>query len=194
MEGVSILNIEQLLQAAEFLERREREHGYASPYTHEANNNKRKHRVKRLNSNSSRSTHNELEKNRRAHLRTCLERLKEMVPLDGDMPRHTTLGLLTNAKDFISDLENKSKKYALHKDQLCREQRFLRRRLEFLQSRLQHRQRQDSTGSSLASDDSEKDDVDVIGYDSDNRSIESDLNSSDGGLAVGTKEIIITDL
>ncbi|XP_011662780.1 max-interacting protein 1 isoform X2 [Strongylocentrotus purpuratus] len=191
MEDVSILNIEQLLQAAEFLERREREHGYASPYSHEANN-KRKHRVKRLNSNS-RSTHNELEKNRRAHLRTCLERLKEMVPLDGDMPRHTTLGLLTNAKDFIVDLEEKSEGFTSHKDQLCREQRFLRRRLDYLQSTL-HRQRQDSTGSSLASDDSEKDDVDVIGYDSDNRSIESDMNSSDGDLAVATKEIIITDL
>ena len=40
------------------------------------------------------------------------------------------------------------------------------------------------------------DDVDVIGYnsDSDSRSIGSDANSSDGGLAVGTKEIIITDL
>ncbi|XP_071487752.1 max dimerization protein 1-like isoform X2 [Diadema setosum] len=192
MEAVSFMNIEQLLQAAEFLERREREHGYASPYSHEAS--KRKPRVKRLNS-SSRSTHNELEKNRRAHLRTCLERLKEMVPLQGDMPRHTTLGLLTNAKQFITALEEKESRYALHKDQLCREQRFLRRRLNHLQSTL-HRQRQDSTGSSLASDDSEKDDVDVIGYnsDSDNRSIGSDVNSSDGGLAVSTKEIVITDL
>ncbi len=48
-----------------------------------------------------RSTHNELEKNRRAHLRNCLEKLKDLVPLGGDSSRHTTLGLLNKAKHFI---------------------------------------------------------------------------------------------
>lgn len=38
---------------------------------------------------------------RRAHLRNCLERLKDMVPLGADASRHTTLGLLTKAKRFI---------------------------------------------------------------------------------------------
>lgn len=38
---------------------------------------------------------------RRAHLRICLERLKDMVPLGSDTSRHTTLGLLTKAKRFI---------------------------------------------------------------------------------------------
>lgn len=38
---------------------------------------------------------------RRAHLRNCLERLKEIVPLGSDASRHTTLGLLTKAKRFI---------------------------------------------------------------------------------------------
>lgn len=38
---------------------------------------------------------------RRAHLRSCLERLKEIVPLGSDTNRHTTLGLLTKAKRFI---------------------------------------------------------------------------------------------
>lgn len=38
---------------------------------------------------------------RRAHLRSCLERLKEIVPLGSDTSRHTTLGLLTKAKRFI---------------------------------------------------------------------------------------------
>merc|ERR1711879_156590 len=42
----------------------------------------------------NRSTHNELEKNRRAHLRNCLEKLKDIVPVGGDSSRHTTLGLL----------------------------------------------------------------------------------------------------
>lgn len=48
-----------------------------------------------------RSTHNELEKNRRAHLRNCLEKLKDIVPLGADSSRHTTLGLLNKAKHFI---------------------------------------------------------------------------------------------
>ena len=50
---------------------------------------------------SVRSTHNELEKNRRAHLRNCLEKLKDIVPLGADSSRHTTLGLLNKAKHFI---------------------------------------------------------------------------------------------
>nr|CAD7428227.1 unnamed protein product [Timema monikensis] len=37
----------------------------------------------------------------RAHLRNCLEKLKEMVPLGPEASRHTTLGLLTKAKRFI---------------------------------------------------------------------------------------------
>ena len=48
-----------------------------------------------------RSTHNELEKNRRAHLRHCLEKLKDIVPVGADSSRHTTLGLLNKAKHFI---------------------------------------------------------------------------------------------
>lgn len=35
-------------------------------------------------------------------MRNCLERLKEIVPLTTESARHTTLGLLTNAKDFIA--------------------------------------------------------------------------------------------
>lgn len=38
---------------------------------------------------------------RRAHLRNCLEKLKELVPLGPESSRHTTLGLLTKAKAFI---------------------------------------------------------------------------------------------
>lgn len=37
----------------------------------------------------------------RAHLRGCLEKLKELVPLGGESNRHTTLGLLNKAKGFI---------------------------------------------------------------------------------------------
>lgn len=34
-------------------------------------------------------------------MRSCLEKLKDMVPLGPEASRHTTLGLLTKAKRFI---------------------------------------------------------------------------------------------
>lgn len=130
------MSLDVLLQAAEYIERREREmeHGYAStlpmPEHFRFKTSKRSRSKSKLQSN--RTTHNELEKNRRAHLRTCLEKLKEMVPLGPDGSRHTTLGLLTRAKHFIKNLEDKERKQTAHKDFLAREQRFLRRRLESL--------------------------------------------------------------
>ncbi|CAK9252632.1 unnamed protein product, partial [Sphagnum jensenii] len=95
------MSIAALIQAAEYLDRREREaeHGYAStlPLPHDLS----RRRPKSKKSQGNRTTHNELEKNRRAHLRNCLEKLKEMVPLGPESSRHTTLGLLTKAKAFI---------------------------------------------------------------------------------------------
>lgn len=85
-------------------------------------------------SQGNRSTHNELEKNRRAHLRTCLEKLKEVVPLETDSSRHTTLGLLTKAKGFIKTLEECDQKQQMHIAELLARQRFLRSRLEQSQS------------------------------------------------------------
>lgn len=81
-------------------------------------------------SQGNRSTHNELEKNRRAHLRTCLERLKEVVPLESDSSRHTTLGLLTKAKSFIKILEERDQKQQMQIAELLARQRYLRTRLE----------------------------------------------------------------
>ncbi|BFZ01077.1 hypothetical protein BsWGS_04116 [Bradybaena similaris] len=129
-------SIEQLLQAAEYLDRREREaeHGYAStlPMPDEYSYSSSKKRSKSKKTQGNRSTHNELEKNRRAHLRHCLERLKDLVPLGVDSSRHTTLGLLTKARSFIKNLEEKERKAMLLRDQLECENRHLRRRLEQL--------------------------------------------------------------
>merc|ERR1712037_712540 len=98
-------SIAALLQAAEYIERREREveHGYASSlpgpfildpesYTQTRDlkqvtssvngapsNNRRLKSINRK-PQGNRSTHNELEKNRRAHLRNCLEKLKDIAP------------------------------------------------------------------------------------------------------------------
>ncbi|CAL4063074.1 unnamed protein product, partial [Meganyctiphanes norvegica] len=113
------MSLAVLLQAAEYIERKEREmeHGYASTlpmpdHFSYSKISKRQRSKSKLQNN--RTTHNELEKNRRAHLRTCLEKLKEMVPLGPDGSRHTTLGLLTRAKHFIKQLTGKEEHRTSH--------------------------------------------------------------------------------
>merc|ERR1712110_374381 len=195
------MNIETLLQAAEYIERREREaeHGYAStlPTTSED-----QIIVSTKKATGSRSTHNELEKNRRAHLRSCLENLKDLVPVGADSSRHTTLGLLNKAKHFIKNLEERDKKNLSAKDNLHREQRYLRRRLELLSEEVGvdiHKRRSisESSSSSLSSvqsSNSESDEVDQLSYsgygtvsDDDRLSIMSGGSlASDGGVTITT--------
>merc|ERR1712223_1967744 len=140
---MSAMSIATLLRAAEYLDRREREaeHGYATtlprPGEEELQRDTTTKNSTRLNKNpkkpqGNRSTHNELEKNRRAHLRSCLENLKDIVPVGSDSSRHTTLGLLNKAKHFIKNLEDRDRKSLTAKELLHREQRYLRRRLELL--------------------------------------------------------------
>lgn len=163
--------LQMLIEAAEFLDRREREaeHGYASmpPFISSQERESLKRKSKSKKNTSSRSTHNEMEKNRRAHLRLCLERLKSMVPLGSDASRHTTLSLLMKAKDHIKRLEESDRRSQHTLEQLQREQRHLQRRLEQLGV---ERTRMDSTGSTQSSDKSDSDqeedlDVDVEGTD-----------------------------
>nr|XP_057929116.1 max-interacting protein 1 isoform X2 [Doryrhamphus excisus] len=177
MTAVQLMNIQRLLEAAEYLERREREceHGYASTFPSSQNTNyqrQRKFRNKKFNSNHNRSTHNELEKNRRAHLRLCLERLKALIPLGPDCTRHTTLGLLNKAKAHIKKLEEADRKSQYQLESLEREQRHLQRQLELLRgggSMEGERIRMDSVGSTLGSDRS----------DSDQEEIEVDVESTE---------------
>ncbi|XP_040080051.1 max dimerization protein 1 isoform X1 [Oryx dammah] len=158
------MNIQMLLEAADYLERREREaeHGYASmlPYNNKDRDALKRRSKSKKNNSSSRSTHNEMEKNRRAHLRLCLEKLKGLVPLGPESNRHTTLSLLTKAKLHIKKLEDCDRK-AIHQiDQLQREQRHLKRQLEKLGI---ERIRTDSTGSTVSSErsDSDREEIDV---------------------------------
>merc|ERR1712223_1138270 len=202
------MNIETLLQAAEYLERREREaeHGYASSLPSSDVNQIISTKSQRLKSTKkaqgSRSTHNELEKNRRAHLRSCLENLKDLVPVGADSSRHTTLGLLNKAKHFIKNLEDRDKKSLSAKELLHREQRYLRRRLELLSEEVGvdiHKRRSisessSSSLSSIQSSNSESDEVDQLSYggygavsDDDRLSIMSGgSNASDGGVTITT--------
>merc|ERR1712223_1604234 len=207
---MSAMSIATLLQAAEYLDRREREaeHGYAttlpSPGEEELQRDTTTKNSTRLNKNTkkpqgNRSTHNELEKNRRAHLRSCLENLKDIVPVGSDSSRHTTLGLLNKAKHFIKNLEDRDRKSLTAKELLYREQRYLRRRLELLGEEVGvdiHKRRSisessSSSLSSIQSSNSETDDVDPLGYggvsDDDHLSIMSGgSNASDGGVTITT--------
>ncbi|KAG7492588.1 hypothetical protein MATL_G00016490 [Megalops atlanticus] len=179
MTAVQLINIQRLLEAAEYIERREREceHGYASTFPSVQNTSyqrQRKFRNKKYNSNNnhSRSTHNELEKNRRAHLRLCLERLKALIPLGPDCSRHTTLGLLNKAKAHIKKLEEADRRSLHQLEHLEREQRHLQRQLDQLQVACAgdgERIRMDSVGSTLCSDRS----------DSDQEEIEVDVESTE---------------
>uniref|UniRef100_A0A3Q2XH96 MAX dimerization protein 1 n=1 Tax=Haplochromis burtoni TaxID=8153 RepID=A0A3Q2XH96_HAPBU len=152
--------VQMLIEAAEYLDRREREaeHGYASmpPFISSRERESLKRKSKSKKNTSS----------RRAHLRLCLERLKSLVPLGPDANRHTTLSLLMKAKDHIKRLEEGERKAQHTLEQLQREQRHLRRRLEQLGV---ERTRMDSTGSTQSSDKSDSDqedlDVDVEGTD-----------------------------
>ncbi|XP_066510392.1 max-interacting protein 1-like isoform X2 [Hoplias malabaricus] len=174
----AVLNIQRLLDAAEYIERREREceHGYASTFPSIQSSSyqrQRKFRNKKYSNSHNRSTHNELEKNRRAHLRLCLERLKTLIPLGPDCNRHTTLGLLNKAKAHIKKLEETDRKSQYQLESLERKQRRLRRQLDFLRGTCAvgetERIRSDSVGSTHCSDRS----------DSDQEEIEVDVESTE---------------
>ncbi|XP_074025302.1 max dimerization protein 1 [Leptinotarsa decemlineata] len=209
-------SIETLLEAAEYIARREREaeaeHGYASTLRFPDDIRISK-RPKTKKSQGNRTSHNELEKNRRAHLRNCLEKLKDIVPLGPEASRHTTLGLLTKAKRFIKTLEDRERKHSVYKEQLSREQRFLARRLEQLSLHFAMSKRRSvsecssstmsssystTSFSSAPSPISESDEVDVIGYTStqsdtdDHSSVQS--ASSDSGVVMSTSRLTLSEM
>ncbi|XP_016140813.1 max dimerization protein 4 isoform X2 [Sinocyclocheilus grahami] len=146
-----------LLEAAEYLERRDREaeHGYASVLPYDSDFSRKKTKFSPV----SRKTHN----NRRAKLRLYLEQLKQLVPLGPDSTRHTTLSLLKRAKMHIKKLEEQDRKALNMKEQLQREHRYLKRRLEQLSVQGLERIRTDSMGSTISTDSEQEVDVDIEG-------------------------------
>ncbi|XP_052405228.1 max dimerization protein 4 isoform X2 [Carassius gibelio] len=155
-----------LLEAAEYLERRDRaEHGYASvlPFDNDFSGKKTKSSSISRKPHNNRSSHNELEKHRRAKLRLYLEQLKRLVPLGPDSSRHTTLSLLKRAKMHIKKLEEQDRKALNMKEQLQREHRYLKRRLEQLSVQGLERVRTDSMGSTIYTDSEQEVDVDIEG-------------------------------
>ncbi|XP_044538128.1 max dimerization protein 4 [Gracilinanus agilis] len=111
-----------------------------------------------------RSSHNELEKHRRAKLRLYLEQLKQLVPLGPDSTRHTTLSLLKRARMHIKKLEEQDRKALNVKEQLQREHRYLKRRLEQLSVQGMERVRTDSTGSTISTDSEQEVDIEGMEF------------------------------
>uniref|UniRef100_A0A5F5PH90 MAX dimerization protein 4 n=2 Tax=Equus TaxID=9789 RepID=A0A5F5PH90_HORSE len=161
-----------LLEAAEYLERRDREaeHGYASVLPFDGDFARKKTKAAGL----VRKAPN----NRRAKLRLYLEQLKQLVPLGPDSTRHTTLSLLKRARMHIKKLEEQDRRALSIKEQLQREHRFLKRRLEQLSVQSLERVRTDSTGSAVSTDDSEQE-VDVEGMEFGPGELDSVGSSSD---------------
>ncbi|KAL2098248.1 hypothetical protein ACEWY4_007455 [Coilia grayii] len=157
-----------LLEAAEYLERRDREaeHGYASvlPYNSDFSRKKTKASPISRKTQNNRSSHNELEKHRRAKLRLYLEQLKQLVPLGPDSTRHTTLSLLKRAKMHIKKLEEQDRKALNVKEQLQREHRYLKRRLEQLSVQGVERIRTDSMGSTISTDSEQEVDIEGMEF------------------------------
>uniref|UniRef100_A0A8C6Z075 Max dimerization protein 3 n=1 Tax=Nothoprocta perdicaria TaxID=30464 RepID=A0A8C6Z075_NOTPE len=165
----ALSSIQVLLQAAEFLERRERraEHGYASlcPARPAGGDRPCPDLPWAL---SCRSVHNALEKHRRAQLRHCLEQLKQQVPGGAERARSTTLSLLHRARLHIQRLQEQELRARRVKDQLRCQQQSLQQRLEQLLSPAgSERTRADSLDSSQLSEhsgsDGEEVEIDVDG-------------------------------
>ncbi|XP_025722756.1 max dimerization protein 3 isoform X2 [Callorhinus ursinus] len=161
-------NIQVLLQAAEFLERREREaeHGYASLCPHRSPGPVYRRRKRSPQASgaldSGRSVHNELEKRRRAQLKRCLEQLKQQMPLGADCARYTTLSLLRWARMHIQKLEAQERQARRLKEKLRSKRQSLRRQLERLRGPAGPRAHSlDSSGLSSERSDSDREEADV---------------------------------
>ncbi|EAW85017.1 max dimerization protein 3 isoform c [Homo sapiens] len=157
-------NIQVLLQAAEFLERREREaeHGYASLCPHRSPGpiHRRKKRPPQAPGAQ--------DSGRRAQLKRCLERLKQQMPLGADCARYTTLSLLRRARMHIQKLEDQEQRARQLKERLRSKQQSLQRQLEQLRGLAGAAERErlradslDSSGLSSERSDSDQEELEV---------------------------------
>lgn len=119
-----------LLKAAEIVERRGHHgHDEASMMMDDLNSTKKDRKLMAKRSRVCRATHNQLEKNRRKHLRDCLHSLRDLIPSSRDVSKVTTLSLLQSARQYIKVLENQDREAQNIKTRLCLEQERLRKQL-----------------------------------------------------------------
>lgn len=135
------MSLECLLEAARIVEQRElNNHQLSYPISSQnhhhphllSSSSSRKDRRFVKRSQTYRATHNQLEKNRRKHLRDCLNALRDLVPTSPDTSKVTTLDLLQGAKQYIKVLESHDREAQIVKRRLCLKQQRLRKELSSL--------------------------------------------------------------
>ncbi|KHN79819.1 Max dimerization protein 3 [Toxocara canis] len=109
-------------------------------------------------SRHSRAAHNELEKTRRANLRGYLDKLKDIVPASCDSTRYryTTLSLLTQARDYIMDLQERTCKAEADKSRLKERRAELQALIEKARSGIENLGRPESASTISAIDENER--------------------------------------
>lgn len=188
-----IMDISILLKAAEYLARREKEAEHCYALTAPAPVVTRSCRQRSSKAKIARSSHNELEKNRRAHLRQCFEELKRVVPFSDDASRHTTLGLLKQARLFIEAAQERHRQSVRCLRQLIRERQQLLRHQKILAAgggelsfRGSHTISESSVSSSSSSGSSafsEREDLDVLGSGTSGPSEDEEASDANDGEA-----------
>ncbi|XP_031568957.1 max-interacting protein 1-like isoform X2 [Actinia tenebrosa] len=151
-------NIEQLLEAAKILEKRDEAKKRCSTPI------KMVKKTTRRSPSYSRTTHNQLEKNRRAHLRDCLELLKDLVPSPPEHQKATTLALLQSAQQYIKVLQSSEREAIESKKKLAQEQMFLRRKLLLLKGDSELKRPRSSEGDSTTSEEIDVENDEETGY------------------------------
>ncbi|XP_068708835.1 max dimerization protein 1-like [Montipora capricornis] len=186
------MNIEQLLEAAKIIEQRDE----AKKQTQASV--KRDRKPTKRSQSYSRTTHNQLEKNRRAHLRDCLELLKELVPSPPEHQKATTLALLQSAQQYIQVLQMSEKEALDTKRRLNQERYALQRRLALLQGSEKpamigvKRPRHSEGESSMSSEEIDVENDEETGYassESDDRFSIGSSTGSDGGLTANSRRV-----
>ncbi|KAJ7383119.1 Max-interacting protein 1 [Desmophyllum pertusum] len=175
------MNIEQLLEAAKIIEERDeaKKQSQAS--------------VKRDRKPTKRSP-----SYRRAHLRDCLELLKELVPSPPEHQKATTLALLQSAQQYIEVLQVSEKEAVDTKKKLNQERYALQRRLDSLQGRSDKtmigikRPRHSEGESSTSSEEIDVENDEETGYassESEDRFSTGSSAGSDGGLTANSRRV-----
>ncbi|KAE9553183.1 hypothetical protein FO519_003622 [Halicephalobus sp. NKZ332] len=81
-------------------------------------------------SKQSRAAHNELEKNRRANLRSYLDQIKDILPPEYDSSRDTTLSLLTRARNHMKQWRQKQESLICRRSELLIKNAKLKEKIE----------------------------------------------------------------
>ena len=175
------MSLNCLLEAARIVEQR---HGNDITSSYLATSSDRNKDVGKFMKRSPtyRATHNQLEKNRRKHLRDCLHALRDLVPSSSDTSKVTTLNLLQSATEYIKVLENDDRHAQSVKRRLYIEQQRLRKKLTTLlepySNKGQHKLANSKVLTSTTTSSCDVENDDDTGYGSNDDALSTGSNTS----------------